>query len=1168
MPRRHTTGWDMLGFDADPTPGDPTRVLSVSRAYDGIAEDIERAYRLLNGRAIRSGEGAAMRELNEHLQGLPGKLRLATDSFRTVATAYSRYATTLGQAQDRLDEAIDRATDVHVTAAQQLPEPPAADATTTERAGADRRSREIEAARTAMSAAERLAAEAKSLREDGAGSGWGSRRVERELRDAADSAIPERDWWDKAVDFFDDVGEAIDEFMKEFPWLETALQIAVGILSIAFPVLGLILGAVMLLVQAWRMAATGEWDLTSLAVGVLAMASGGIVRGIAALGRLGPVANALSAAATRSGPMRAAVTRATASMRAAGGRASTATNAATTRVLGRRGASAVREAASEGGIEAGAEVAISLATGQPVTLSNVLSSAAEGAVTGGGGRGVADGLGRGGPDAGTSTGGPDPTPTVAPDSAASSGGSAPTPPAGPDPTRSADTGPSAATGRGAAGDPESTESGGSAPSSARPTTEGAEPVGPTSDAATGEPTGTRPPADPNTTSATPDPSPPSRDDQAQAGTGRADAGEANTPPGGGPDSTPRVDLDDPRRRTDIIDADDPRSPTRTRGFGPPTHPEPDTDYVVVDRAGAHRGVYHTDGSGRITDVTIQSGSFDPFDGAQRYPTNDPISGGTHERAGQIHYFRTPAAHAMGSSHLNPDLNQALLPETRYHVDGRFHFTTDPQGRVVRIEDDKVQVPAEAPRRSRFHTREVGHQGGSDYDGGHGASAETGGPNERINLAPMRSTLNQIQPGASFLDNYRAMEMEVARLARDPDTGSRLDLRIEHHYDSPTSTVPSRIDVHVTEDGQQWIPLSYDNGPTSGGANPTTPDPADDSGPTGTDSGRSGNGPARSESGTAPDRSPASGGSSGVGSNGPTRTGIGDPDEVPDDGSADGPSSDGDDGGPSDRESVPEAGAPISPDPADPTGSAAGPADPDAPAEQDRPADGDTTPTASDLVAELSSPDLNPIAPGNRPLGVLGDPDGRPGELLTRDADDLISHVGGRPIAEFTRELTEQRADHYRERRNNPYARNDIGEVVSVVVDRRTGRIHEATNEQPDVEISDPHRLLKERIEHRKQDPANHALPTNHAEVKAINELLRARNDPNLDSTVLADFLVDNYFPFKKAGLDPAPCCTNCTQIIGRRPGESGEGARSNPGWFDIDEETGNKKQRKGEIDAD
>ena len=317
MPRRHVSGWELLGHETDPTPGDPDAVRRVATAYSGIAEQAERAHQLLRGERIRDGAGDAMRELNARVDELPDQLRRTYESFRRVGDAYRGYAETLVSSQDLLDQAIDRAQAVHRTATLELPDTPPSEAPPSEVQEHDRQTTRINAARTELGAAERLAAEARSLREDGGADGPGSRQVARELDEAAALAIEERDLWDRAVDLFDDAGEAIDQFFKDHPWLETVLQIAVGILTIAFPVLGLILGAVLLLVQAWRMAATGNWDITALAIGVLSLASGGIIRALALAGRLGPVATILRAMSTRTGGMRNAVTSATAGLRSA-----------------------------------------------------------------------------------------------------------------------------------------------------------------------------------------------------------------------------------------------------------------------------------------------------------------------------------------------------------------------------------------------------------------------------------------------------------------------------------------------------------------------------------------------------------------------------------------------------------------------------------------------------------------------------------------------------------------------------------------------------------------------------------------------------------------------------------------------------------------------------------
>ena len=98
----------------------------------------------------------------------------------------------------------------------------------------DRQTTRINAARTELGPAERLAAEARSLRE-------GRRRRRPGLAPGRPRARRGRRARDRGTGICGTSpppGEAIDQFFKDHPWLEWVLQIAVGILTIAFPCSG------------------------------------------------------------------------------------------------------------------------------------------------------------------------------------------------------------------------------------------------------------------------------------------------------------------------------------------------------------------------------------------------------------------------------------------------------------------------------------------------------------------------------------------------------------------------------------------------------------------------------------------------------------------------------------------------------------------------------------------------------------------------------------------------------------------------------------------------------------------------------------------------------------------------------------------------------------------
>ena len=549
------------------------------------------------------------------------------------------------------------------------------------------------------------------------------------------------------------------------------LQIAVGILTIAFPVLGLILGAVLLLVQAWRMAATGNWDITALAIGVLSLASGGIIRALALAGRLGPVATILRAMSTRTGSMRNAVTSATAGLRSAGrtigariqAMARPVLRGRTDRVLG-----AGREGLAEGATEAVVETGIQVATGRDVSLRDVLTNAAVGTATGAGGRGLADrihGLGGGPAGPGAASGGGD---GAAPSGTA--GASGPTPDSA---TSAATTGGSPAakgtrpTAEQAAvgADRSETTVTGSGGGSDGPRTPAA--AGPSDSTPAGGAARTPDEGAPLASGARPDPEP-------------ATVADADR---NGPDPTP--DTGEPRRDQEIVADErliyadhDPLVDDRAPGVQTPFRQQPDlatnTDYVVVDRQGQYRGVFHTDDTGRITEVTTTSSAVEAFQldrtGADAAtPTTDsPIAGSAGSPTPESTTSESPTGPDAAPSAarrlrdgLNPDLTNRpprpdadgtlptdparytnLLPETTYHVDGRYEITTDSQARVRTMEIHDIDLDSAAPPRSAAQQRNTADLGRMEFpgqarwNGGHDDANQFGGFAEGANQHAM------------------------------------------------------------------------------------------------------------------------------------------------------------------------------------------------------------------------------------------------------------------------------------------------------------------------------------------------------------------------------------------------------------------------------------------------
>ncbi|HEY0698115.1 MAG TPA: hypothetical protein VGD43_09945, partial [Micromonospora sp.] len=218
-----------------------------------------------------------------------------------------------------------------------------------------------------------------------------------------------------------------------------------------------------------------------------------------------------------------------------------------------------------------------------------------------------------------------------------------------------------------------------------------------------------------------------------------------------------------------------------------------------------------------------------------------------------------------------------------------------------------------------------------------------------------------------------------------------------------------------------------------------------------------------------------------------------------------------------------------------------------------PGDGNGPPSPAKLAD-----DAPPPGPGTRSLGTL------PEHRLTRGDDGLVTHVDGRPVTEYLRDVMDQRANAYRDGAGTDFSKKEIGPVTSVAIDRHTGELVEGTNgRRGDIIAPDElHPLLRQRLDdlrangpYPKLDEAGNPVigadglpetqpyphgdhPLRHAEVKAVNQLLWARGE-NVDASAFDDFRVDNSFPFGSDGPRSAPCCVNCHNLLGGVPSNAG-----------------------------
>ncbi|AWS47624.1 putative T7SS-secreted protein [Streptosporangium sp. 'caverna'] len=353
----------------DPTPGDPEEIRRLADRYRQIGQQAETANKILgSGGAVEQGSGKAIDALRKQLKSLPDKLGKTAQSFSEAASAYETYAKQLEDAQSTVDRAMDQAGPVAGTAGQTAPTL-APDATAEQKADAGRQQDGIDAAQQTMSAAKRLAEDARNLREQA------SQRAGQELDDAASKAIPERGFFQKIADFFAD-----------FPFVKILLDILIAVVAVFFPVAGFILGAALFAFQTAQQIATGDFKLGDFAAGLFALVPGGSLiklGGRAATVVGSKIAPTLVKGASESGGFistaSGSITKFT----------ETITNSKAVSVVFKSPAGSVATGAvGEFGQKVAEEAVVKKLNGDEITAGNLLAGAAAGAVVGAGFKGA------------------------------------------------------------------------------------------------------------------------------------------------------------------------------------------------------------------------------------------------------------------------------------------------------------------------------------------------------------------------------------------------------------------------------------------------------------------------------------------------------------------------------------------------------------------------------------------------------------------------------------------------------------------------------------------------------------------------------------------------------------------------------------------------------------
>ena len=263
MARRYSSGFEVLGFDSDPTPGDPDVILNqIVPTYTSLGDDAQNAFNALRGNAMAEGTGKTMDALRDVIGSkYPPKLQQTADSFHGAAQVYRSYAQTLSDAQSQLDRAMDQAQLVGGAAGQTVPQLPT-DATPEQQSAARSQQQNIDQANADLTAAKRLGQDAKDLR-DQAG-----HTFNKSLDDL--STVPERGFFQKFLDFF-----------EHNPLIKILIDVAIAITTVFFPVVGLALGAAVFFGEtALDTISTGHFDVGSFVAGLAGLAVGGL--GVAA----------------------------------------------------------------------------------------------------------------------------------------------------------------------------------------------------------------------------------------------------------------------------------------------------------------------------------------------------------------------------------------------------------------------------------------------------------------------------------------------------------------------------------------------------------------------------------------------------------------------------------------------------------------------------------------------------------------------------------------------------------------------------------------------------------------------------------------------------------------------------------------------------------------------
>src|SRR5262249_34945146 len=147
-------------------PGDPDMIQDIVNRYQEVADAAASAEGVLKkDGSISQGRGSAMDALRKQIgDDLPDKLNKTQRSYGDAAAAYTLYQTSLSEAQDTFDKAVDQAQTASA-AANQTPPTLGDNPTDQEKSDAKKAQDAIGQGKLQLSFAKALALQAKSMRE-------------------------------------------------------------------------------------------------------------------------------------------------------------------------------------------------------------------------------------------------------------------------------------------------------------------------------------------------------------------------------------------------------------------------------------------------------------------------------------------------------------------------------------------------------------------------------------------------------------------------------------------------------------------------------------------------------------------------------------------------------------------------------------------------------------------------------------------------------------------------------------------------------------------------------------------------------------------------------------------------------------------------------------------